>query len=112
MILVELHNFFEAAGYNLIEAADVDEAVALGEMHEGRLDLVIAGARQAGEVLRHLSGPHPWLKALCILEDPGVGNLPPDQIGRPFTERELLDKVERLLNGTEAAPAAAGVLTS
>jgi two-component system, cell cycle sensor histidine kinase and response regulator CckA len=96
-VLTELHNFFEAAGYNLIEAAGVEEAVALGEMHEGRLDLVIANARQAGEVLRHLSGLHPSLKGLCVVEDAQPAELAPDQIRRPFTERELLDKVEMLL---------------
>ncbi len=113
---MELHNFFEAAGYNLIEAADADEAVALGEMHEGPLDLVVAGAKQAGEVLRHLSGLHPELRALCIVE-PGTqepSEPAPDQIRRPFTERELLEKAERLLGKAPegpptAAPAAARV---
>jgi two-component system, cell cycle sensor histidine kinase and response regulator CckA len=98
-VLTELHNFFETAGYNLIEAADPEEAVALGEMHEGTLDLVIANARQAGEVLRHLSGGYPSLRGLCIMEQditPGP-ELAPDQIRRPFTERELLEKVEALL---------------
>ncbi len=109
-VLMELHNYFEAAGYNLIEAADAEEAVALGEMHEGRLDLVIAHARQAGEVLRHLSSLHPAIKALCVVDqvvDQGVESEPaelaPDQIRSPFTERELLDRVEAVLR-TPAPP--------
>lgn len=110
-VLMELHNFFEAAGYNLIEAGDAEEAVALGEMHEGKLDLVVASARQAGEVLRHLSGAHPALQGLCIVEQGDQPELGPDQIRRPFTKRELLQKVESLLGkaAEEAAPAAAGM---
>lgn len=109
-LLTELHNYFEAAGYNLIEATDTEEAIALGEMHEGRLDLVIAGAKEAGEVLRHLSGLHPELRALCIIEQrtQEPAEPAPDQIRRPFTERELLEKVESLLGKEfEATPAAA-----
>lgn len=116
-VLTELHNYFEAAGYNLIEAADPEEAVALGEMHEGRLELVIAHAREAGQVLRHLSSLHPAIKALCIVDHSApdesatlpskASDLPPDQIRRPFTERELLDKVEAALKTPPvAAPAA------
>lgn len=104
---LELHNFFEAAGYNLIEAADAEEAIALGEMHEGVLDLVISSAKQAGEVLRHLSSLQPSLSALCVMEDLKAGELPPDQIRRPFTERALLDKVKQLLGEALETPAAA-----
>ena len=93
-VRAELHNFFEAAGYNLIEANDAEEAVALGEMHEEPLDLVIAEASRAGQVLRHLSALHPGLHALCIVDQPELG---PDQIRRPFTERDLLDKAAALL---------------
>jgi CheY-like chemotaxis protein len=105
-VLRELHNFFEAAGYNLIEAGDAEEAVALGEMHEGRLDLVIANARQAGEVLRHLSALHPELRSLCITDREEPSELA--QIRRPFTELELLGKVEVLL-GRQAEQATASV---
>src|SRR5262249_45250573 len=30
---LELHNFFEKNGYNLLEAADRDEAIAISQMH-------------------------------------------------------------------------------
>jgi hypothetical protein len=99
----ELHNFFESAGYNLIEAADAEEAVSLGEMLEASLHLVIAESPRAGEVLRHLSGLHPSLRALCIVDQPVLGA---DQIRRPFTERELLHKAAVLLcKEPQASPA-------
>ena len=104
-VRAELHNFFEASGYNLIEAHDAEEAIALGEMHELGLDLVIAEARQAGEILRHLGRVLPSLQALCIVEQTELG---PGQIRRPFTEQELLEKVASLLGRRteQASPAA------
>lgn len=52
-IRAELHNYFEAHGYNLLEASDWPEAAALLELHEGRLELVVAAKElevEAGEV--------------------------------------------------------------
>ena len=114
-VRTELHNFFERAGFNLIEAGDSQEAVALGELHEGRLNLVIANARQTAEVLRDLGSLYPSLQGLCVMEDSGPATLAADQIRRPFTERELLDKVEAVLGRASqqgAATAAAQGLTS
>jgi CheY-like chemotaxis protein len=93
-VRAELHNFFEAAGYNLLEAADAGEAVALGEMHEGSLDLVVADAGQSAAILQNLRVSHPSLQALRIVEQPEPG---PGEIRRPFTRQALLDRVSALL---------------
>ena len=90
----ELHNAFESAGYNLIEAGDAEEAMAVGEMHEGALHLVIARAAQAGEISKHLRGFHPALQALCVVENAPRGSA---EIRLLFTEQELLTKVSMLL---------------
>ena len=47
-IRAQLHKFFESKGYNLLEAADDDQARALLELQE--VDLVIAGASEIGAV--------------------------------------------------------------
>jgi hypothetical protein len=99
-VRTELHNFFESAGYNLLEASDAAEAVALGELHEGSLDLVVADARESAEILKHLSVSHPSLQALRIVEhrDPGPG-----EIRRPFTRQALLDSVSAHHNSKDGA---------
>ncbi len=102
-VRAELHNFFEAAGYNLLEAADAGEAVALGEMHEGSLDLVVADAGQSAAILQDLHVSHPSLQALRIVEQLGDQSEPgPGEIRRPFTRQALLDRVSALFGAQEA----------
>lgn len=91
-IRVQLHNFFEANGYNLLEAADGTEAVAIGQMHEHGLDLVIASSAQADAIQQGLADNH--LKLLRIVDNKDVGE---DEIRRPFSQQALLEKVEALL---------------
>jgi len=93
-VRAELHNFFEAAGYNLLEAADAGEAVALGEMHEGSLDLIVADAGESSAIFQDLRVLHPSLQTLRIVEQPEPG---PGEIRRPFTRQALLDRVSALL---------------
>ena len=102
----ELHNAFEFAGYNLIEAADAEEALALGEMHEGALDVLIAGIGRAEEISTHLLEFHPALQSLSVVEETPRG---PAEIRVPFTEQELLAKVSALMN-RQAAQYPAGEL--
>ena len=67
MVRAELHKFFEANGINLLEAADAAEAIALAEVREDPLDVVIAPslmspggeldgstADEAGEIYRRV----------------------------------------------------------
>jgi two-component system, cell cycle sensor histidine kinase and response regulator CckA len=96
----QLHNFFEAAGYNLLEAVDEQEALALGDVHEGSLDLLVAEAHDAERIGAALKKTQPGLQILRIVEqteEPG-----PDQIGRPFTQADLLQKASALLGDLSA----------
>ena len=98
----QLHNFFETEGYNLLEAADEQEALALGEVHEGSLNLLVAEAQDADRIGEALRKGHPELQVLRILDEPGSGESR-DEIRRPFTQSALLEKVSRLLGVGAAA---------
>jgi two-component system cell cycle sensor histidine kinase/response regulator CckA len=93
-VRTQLHNFFESKGLNLLEAADVTEAIALGQMHEGELRLVIAPRSQADEILSALGDIHPALKALNVVtqDERSV-----DEIRAPFTQAALFEKVQACL---------------
>jgi CheY-like chemotaxis protein len=107
-VRAQLHNYFESAGYNLLEAVDEQEALVLGEVHEGSLDLLIADARDADAIAAELQRTYPQLKILRIvdlLESSG------DEIRRPFTQSALLEKVEELL-GERARLRSAATTTS
>lgn len=91
----QLHNFFEAQGYNLLEAEDAAEAMAIGEVHEGPLDLLIGDAPVKG-VAAELRRRHRAMESLEMVD--GVER-DAHQIRRPFTQAELLRKVEALMAG-------------
>ncbi|HEX5431322.1 MAG TPA: hypothetical protein VFW83_05115, partial [Bryobacteraceae bacterium] len=93
-VRADLHNFFEASGYNLLEASDAAEAIALGELHEGRLDLVVANLGDAQAIGRALSGSRPSLQVLSVVDrqESGAG-----EIQRPFTRQALLEKAAGLM---------------
>jgi PAS domain S-box-containing protein len=104
-IRLQLHNFFEAHGYNLLEAADVEEALALAEMHDGALRLLIAGSVEAETIERNSPSLLAGVAVLRITE--GAENSL-HEIQRPFTQRALLARVESMLNppaGLESAAA-------
>jgi len=94
----QLHNFFESAGYNLLEAADAGEAIACGQLHEGALDLLIADAGEAQPILDALRSVQPAVRLLGIVD--GVeGSV--QEIRRPFTQNTLLNRVRAMLAQTE-----------
>jgi hypothetical protein len=92
-VRAELHNFFEASGYNLLEACDAREAVALGEMHDGSLDVMVVEASQAGPILETLLAMHPALEALLIVDEPERDSR---ELRRPFTRQSLLERISLL----------------
>ena len=107
-VRAQLHNFFEAEGYNLLEAVDDQEALALGEVHEGSLDLLVAEAADAARIGAALRRNHPGLQVLRIVDH--LGNrieASGDQIRRPFTQAALLEKASQLLAARGAVGAAA-----
>ncbi|MGH9593374.1 MAG: hypothetical protein ACRD5L_09810, partial [Bryobacteraceae bacterium] len=89
-----LHNFFESAGYNLLEASDRAEALALAEMHEGALDLLIAEPADTDAILSDLRSAHPAMQSLLVVDRKETS---PREIGRPFTQQAMLERVEALL---------------
>jgi PAS domain S-box-containing protein len=107
-VRAQLHNYFEAEGYNLLEAVDDQEALALGEVHEGSLDLLVAEAADAERIGAALLKSHPRLRVLRIV-DPMSGKRGDqreeahDEIQRPFTQAALLEKASRLLSSRAAA---------
>lgn len=94
-VRAQLHNFFEAAGYNLLEAVDEQEALALGEVHDGSLDLLVAEGQDAERIGAALKQTQPGLQILRIVEQTEEAG--PDQIRRPFTQAALLQKASALL---------------
>jgi CheY-like chemotaxis protein len=90
----ELHNFFEASGYNLLEACDAREAVALGEVHQGSLDVLVADAAPADSILETLRPVHPALEALRIVDEAERDSR---ELRRPFTQQSLLARIASLL---------------
>jgi two-component system, cell cycle sensor histidine kinase and response regulator CckA len=106
-VRAQLHKFFESAGYNLLEASDREEAAALGQMHEGPLDLLIADAADTEPILSELRPKHPGLDCLTIVDQPESS---PREIHRPFTQQALLERTAALLERRDAvrmSPAAA-----
>lgn len=105
-VRAQLHNFFEAHGYNLLEAADQDEAAAVGLVQESSLDLLIAEGPQADALAPELRKSHPDLVVLRLVD--GAAN-DPNELHAPFTQQQLLERVEQLLSlrpGVETAVAA------
>jgi len=99
-VRAQLHKFFESAGYNFLEASDREEASALGQVHEGPLDLLIADAADTGPILSELRPRHPNLDSLTMVDQPESS---PREIRRPFTQQELLERTAALLAQDEAA---------
>ena len=95
LVRAQIHNFFEANGYNLLEAADAAEATAIGQVHEGSLDLLIAEAQRADALSPDLRASHPAMAVLRVVGGPPKA---PDELRTPFTQKELLDRVEELMN--------------
>jgi two-component system cell cycle sensor histidine kinase/response regulator CckA len=98
-VRAQLHKFFESAGYNFLEASDREEASALGQVHEGPLDLLIADATDTDSILSELRPRHPGLEALTMVDLPESS---PREIRRPFTQQALLERTAALLERKEA----------
>jgi two-component system cell cycle sensor histidine kinase/response regulator CckA len=102
-VRAQLHNFFEAEGYNLLEAVDDQEALALGEVHDGSLDLLVAEAVDAERIGAALRKNHPRLEVLRIVDQLETAS---NEIRRPFTQAALLEKAAQLLVNRGVAGAA------
>lgn len=99
-VRAQLHNFFEGMGYNLLEASDDQEALALGEVHEGSLDLLVADEAEADRIASVLRETHPGVQVLRIVDRQETAA---NEIHRPFTQAELLEKAAHLLGRRASA---------
>jgi DNA-binding NarL/FixJ family response regulator len=98
MVRAELHKFFEANGYNLIEAANAAEAITLSEMREGALDLVIAPKVEAEQIEDALRDARPNLVTLAIVNE---AERSARELRRSYTQAALLERVRVLLQAAE-----------
>ncbi len=79
-VRAQLHNFFEANGYNLLEAADDEQAEALAELQH--VDVVIGAGRP-------------------------IEGIPLVEVAAPYTQRALLEQVRTALQGSLTSSASA-----
>jgi len=100
-----LRDYLTPEGCHVLEAASHEEAVRVAELHDGRVDLVVAGVRQSGglEGVRTLTAHWKRMDVICI---PGFSA---DMIGKqegverarflpqPFAQKDLLSLVRALL---------------
>ncbi|MBZ5604619.1 MAG: response regulator [Acidobacteriia bacterium] len=90
-VRLQIHNYFEAHGYNLLEAADAAEAAAVAEVHEGTIDLLIGETDVIPdlETLRIVDGAE---KSAC-------------EIRRPFTQQALFERADAIVRSRRVAHA-------
>jgi PAS domain S-box-containing protein len=100
-VRTHLQNVLEAGGYRLLEAVSPEEAIALGELHEGTLDLLIADDEDAAAVTQALTATFPSMQTLRVVQGP---ENTPAELHRPFTQHALVERIGRLL-APKAAPA-------
>jgi CheY-like chemotaxis protein len=96
-------------GYNVLEAQDGDEALAMGERHPALIHLLIADVVMPGvpaaDLARRLAASRPRLKVLYIsgytdelIRQNVLLRLGPDFLQKPFTVDALARKVRELLD--------------
>lgn len=104
IVRAELHKFFEANGLDLLEAADAAEAIALAEVREGPLDLLIAPTSEAGLISQVLEEARPNVAMLRIVDTPERSA---GELRRSYTQAALLERVRVLIEdrqNTQATP--------
>ena len=87
----------------MLEAVDDQEAFALGEVHDGSLDLLVAEAADAERIGAALRPGHPNIQVLRIVDCLETES---NEIRRPFTQAALLEKTARLLEKYRVSAAA------
>jgi two-component system cell cycle sensor histidine kinase/response regulator CckA len=95
VVRAQLQNFFEANGYHVLEASTGSEAVAVAEMHQGPIHVLIVERTDAGFMTGPLRAGHANLQVIEIVDGPEQA---PHEIARPFTQQALLDRVRAVLN--------------
>ena len=100
-----LSNCLETSGYDLLEAESSDEALVIASLHDGPIDLLVAGVDLANlEAPRfgmRLAEVRPQTKVLLMSDHPeedASQAVDVSTIRKPFTKAALLDRVKQILN--------------
>jgi two-component system, cell cycle sensor histidine kinase and response regulator CckA len=101
LVRSELHKFFEANGFNLIEATNMNDAITLAEFRDEPIDLLIASSAEVASAAPVLQERHPELFTLSIVDQEERGIT---ELRQSFTQAALLDRVRLLLKKEEPGP--------
>jgi two-component system cell cycle sensor histidine kinase/response regulator CckA len=99
-----------ARGYNVLEAADADEAIRISQSHSGPIHLMVTDILMDGlsgvELADRLSFKRPEMRVLFatgypagLAESAGLGREDAPLIKKPFSSRELAVKIREVLEG-------------
>jgi two-component system cell cycle sensor histidine kinase/response regulator CckA len=105
-----LRNSLETRGYHVIEARDGAEGILQSTLNEGVIDLLITDvvmpAMDGPAMARNLAVTRPGIKVVFIsgcpedlVELQELVNLGAHYVQKPFSQRELLGHVDRILGG-------------
>jgi hypothetical protein len=100
-----LHDCLRSSGYELLEAADSEQALIVASLHDGPIDLLVTGismARLDGPRLAmRLAEVRPQTKVLLMADQPddvSPHDVDVSLIRKPFTKEALLDCIKQILN--------------
>jgi CheY-like chemotaxis protein len=104
-----VREFLEGAGYQVLVARDVKEAIQVAMRHKGQLDLLLTDVvmpdLSGPQLAEHLQPFRPQMKVLYMsgYADALVANSTEgsgaDLINKPFTEENLLRRLREVLEG-------------
>lgn len=107
-VLAIAREFLESAGYAVLTARSTREAAKIAMQYAGRIELLIADPRAAGtgadRFVRRMKKLHPRMRVIVMSAlfrgsqaQKRFENVDSDFVWKPFTKRELIFKVNRLL---------------
>ncbi|MES1257174.1 MAG: response regulator [Acidobacteriota bacterium] len=103
-----VRKILENNDYQVIEAQDAEEALLLAQLHEGRVELLIADISLPGisgpDLVRQFAPMHPECRFLLISgfsseRIGGTSTLPPNvgYLQKPFNQRDLIREIRTIL---------------
>jgi CheY-like chemotaxis protein len=107
-----LLQILESRGYNVLEAADADQAMNISKSHTGPIHLMVTDILMDGmngvELAERLAFKRPEMKVLFatgypagLAERPSLTNEEAPLLNKPFSGRDLAAKVREVLEGAD-----------
>lgn len=105
LIRFDLIDFFEAAGFRVVEAESADEAVAILD-HDALIQVVLTDVQMPGSMdglrlAHHIRNRFPptLLVVTSGVLQPGKTELPTNSffVAKPINRRQVLDRIEHML---------------